>query len=187
MDPSASHRFAANWAQDVPRLVLRVLSAFLSPPNKLGGLRSPQGRIKPMTGNALFKPMSSSGLICPIWWGLAQTVHRERFTRRVRRTRPARRIARPARRIVRRVRRVRCTSRVASMGFARNLCRPQALRRVLPQALDMELNRGGRERFCSVDVLMLLTVGTSPPSYSLSVVRRTEGLYWGALWRQRHA
>jgi len=135
--------------------------------------------------------MSSSGLNSPIWWGLAQTVHRERFTRCVRRTRPARRIARriarPTRRIVRRVRRVRRTSRVASMGFARNLCRPQALRRVLPQALDMELNRGVRERFCSVAVLMLLTVGTSPPSYSLSVVRRTEGLYWGALWRQRHA
>ena len=100
-----------------------------------------------MTGNALFIANVALRLIWPLWWGLGPAALRERFTRRVRRTRPARRIARriarPARRIVRRVRRVRRTSRVASMGFARNLCRPQALRRVLPQALDMELNRGG--------------------------------------------
>ena len=41
LDPFASHRFAANWAQDVPRLVLRVLSALLSPPTSWGASEPP--------------------------------------------------------------------------------------------------------------------------------------------------
>ena len=91
-----------------------------------------------MTGNALFIANVALRLIWPLWWGLGPAALRERFTRRVRRTRPARRIARritrPVRRIVRRVRRVRRMSRVASMGFARNVQVPRLKGLTLPKA-----------------------------------------------------